>query len=411
MSQAPLAIDSIFQDHLPQLRQMAFRDALINEHIPDVTDALLVTQPMLVVLCFPFDYPNSTDERAFQDALHTAGHLTEHLEILHMGSHLAMIIKGEGNIQKFREMFSLSPENTRLDPHFHPVLLPYYVTAGRVVQAPNQLYRSYQDAWWLMQQRFFHPHNQHLLQYEEGLHREDLPKVITGLLLQEYTTRLLQYIQAFNRALVSASLQELQQRLLDSSNDPDEIRLFLSDLYLQIKEQIRFLYQGHSIPFYSNTHIIRTIQQATHLSDIIMFLAQRFDMIMSSIGESSRESVLNDILRYIRHNYNTNITLESIAPLFGYNHSYLGKIFRKKMNQSFNEYVDRLRIEKAKELLLTTEYKVYFIAEQVGYKNVDYFHVKFRKYVSMSPAEFRKNSQIASHSPEGENVGKGPLSP
>lgn len=53
-------------------------------------------------------------------------------------------------------------------------------------------------------------------------------------------------------------------------------------------------------------------------------------MIMSSIGNSSRESVLDDILHYINHNYASNITLENIAPLFGYNSSYLGKIFRKR---------------------------------------------------------------------------------
>ena len=44
-------------------------------------------------------------------------------------------------------------------------------------------------------------------------------------------------------------------------------------------------------------------------------------MIMSSIGNSSRESVLDDILHYINHNYASNITLENIAPLFGYNSS------------------------------------------------------------------------------------------
>ena len=87
-------------------------------------------------------------------------------------------------------------------------------------------------------------------------------------------------------------------------------------------------------------------------------------MIMSSIGNSSRESVLDDILHYINHNYASNITLENIAPLFGYNSSYLGKIFRKK--------------------------KVYAIAEKVGYRNVDYFHIKFKKYVGKSPAEYRK---------------------
>ena len=113
-------------------------------------------------------------------------------------------------------------------------------------------------------------------------------------------------------------------------------------------------------------------------------------MIMSSIGNSSRESVLDDILHYINHNYASNITLENIAPLFGYNSSYLGKIFRKKMGENFNSYVDHVRIKHSMELLCSSELKVYAIAEKVGYRNVDYFHIKFKTYVGKSPAEYRK---------------------
>ena len=47
----------------------------------------------------------------------------------------------------------------------------------------------------------------------------------------------------------------------------------------------------------------------------------------------------------------------------------------------------------SKDLLINTELKVYEIAEKVGYRNVDYFHTKFKKYVKESPAEFRKKNK------------------
>ena len=53
-------------------------------------------------------------------------------------------------------------------------------------------------------------------------------------------------------------------------------------------------------------------------------------------------------------------------------------------------YVDHIRIEHAKKLISENKLKVYEISEQVGYKNVDYFHKKFKKYVGVSPAEYRK---------------------
>ena len=118
-----------------------------------------------------------------------------------------------------------------------------------------------------------------------------------------------------------------------------------------------------------------------------------FELIMRAIGNPSSDSVMDDIIHYIEHNYMDNIKLENIAPLFGYNSSYLGKIFNKKVGEGFNVFIDKVRINHSKDLLINTELKVYEIAEKVGYRNVDYFHTKFKKYVKESPAEFRKKNK------------------
>ena len=173
----------------------------------------------------------------------------------------------------------------------------------------------------------------------------------------------------------------------------DDVKLFLSDLYLQVKEKMNHIYNTMNIPFPTNTAILDFINKKYYLYEIILFFSEQSEMIMNAIGNSSRDSVLDDILYYIDHNYQTNIKLESIAPLFGYNSAYLGKIFNKTVGESFNSYVDHMRIEHSKELLLQNKLKVYEIAEQVGYKNVDYFHKKFKKYVGESPAEFRKRME------------------
>ena len=149
-----------------------------------------------------------------------------------------------------------------------------------------------------------------------------------------------------------------------------------------------------NINFPSNAVVIETIHQKNYLYEIILFFSEQFDMIISSIGNSSRDSVLDDIIYYIDHNYTSNLKLETIAPLFGYNSAYLGKIFNKTVGESFNSYVDHVRINFSKELLKENKLKLYEIAEQVGYKNVDYFHKKFKKYVGESPAEYRKQLEL-----------------
>ena len=93
-------------------------------------------------------------------------------------------------------------------------------------------------------------------------------------------------------------------------------------------------YNAVSIPFDSNQDIIAFINKQHYLYEITDYFAEQFEEVMSSIGNSSRDSVLDDILYYIEHNYPSNIKLESIAALFGYNSSYLGKIFNKNVKKS-----------------------------------------------------------------------------
>ncbi len=121
----------------------------------------------------------------------------------------------------------------------------------------------------------------------------------------------------------------------------------------------------------------------------MLHIVQR-DSSDAADGTSFRDSILNDVLLYIDSHYQENLKLDTIAPLFGYSSAYLGKIFAKNVGENFNSYVDRCRIERSKELLKNEKWKVYEVAAQVGYRNVDYFHKKFHKYVGMTPLQYRR---------------------
>ena len=98
---------------------------------------------------------------------------------------------------------------------------------------------------------------------------------------------------------------------------------------------------------------------------------------------------INKMIDLIHRSYDENLKLETLAEVFNYNSAYLGKLFKNVTGEYFNTYLDQVRIEKAKALL-EQGFKVYQVAEKVGYANVDYFHSKFRKYVGSSPSTYRK---------------------
>lgn len=344
-----------------------------------------------IVICDNFRRASDSMAYDFADLLkvtnrdeHTFSHFEE-------DGKYVILLKGTYALNRFNDF--LEHYNRATPPQKGSPMDTFFLAYGRPVQTLNQIHLSYEDARRLISRRFFCGQSQHTLAYEELSGLEQRTQQLTSETLSKYTDSLVGYLQTFNRKNVAETLHRIENDLYHVENGIAEIKLFLTDLYLRIKENINLIYNTMTIPFSDNSNVIEFILKKDYLYEIIQFLSEQFEMIMNATGNPNRNSVLDDILYYIDHNYPNNIKLETIAPLFGYNSAYLGKIFNKTVGESFNSYVDHIRIEHSKQLLLNKNYKVYEIAERVGYRNVDYFHKKFRKYVGESPAEFRKKNR------------------
>ena len=84
------------------------------------------------------------------------------------------------------------------------------------------------------------------------------------------------------------------------------------------------------------------------------------------------------------------ITLQSAADAVHLSKNYLCSIFKKERGETFFEYLTRMRIEKAKELLRKTEDKVYVIAQEVGYTDYTYFSQVFKRQTGVTAGEYRE---------------------
>lgn len=95
------------------------------------------------------------------------------------------------------------------------------------------------------------------------------------------------------------------------------------------------------------------------------------------------------VLDYSMENYNKDVSLKRLSIDLGVNTSYLGQLFKKEMNQTYVEFMNNYRVNKAIELLRDSNLKVYEISKAVGFTNYQYFHKIFKKYSGKTSSEYR----------------------
>ena len=118
-------------------------------------------------------------------------------------------------------------------------------------------------------------------------------------------------------------------------------------------------------------------------------LSEYADYLMQLSSRQSGE-MLKQIEEDIRTNFRENLTLKDMGKKYFINSAYLGQTFKKQYGESFKDYLNRVRIDAAEELLLYSNKKIYEIAEEVGYKDMDYFINKFISLKGCTPTKFRR---------------------
>ncbi len=166
------------------------------------------------------------------------------------------------------------------------------------------------------------------------------------------------------------------------------------DIKIQIMYNLMVIRNSIEKKYGKLTVQVMEAMEEMNRSEKLEILTSQYCRIMQDIccqiGSDDSATVIKRMYYYMEKNYGQDLKVESFARMFNYNSNYLGKIFRKEMGDSFNNILDTIRIVNAKRLLLETDMKVYQISEQVGYGNIDYFYLKFKKYVGISPKEFKK---------------------
>ncbi|KAI7257066.1 hypothetical protein KC345_g10874 [Hortaea werneckii] len=148
------------------------------------------------------------------------------------------------------------------------------------------------------------------------------------------------------------------------------------------EEEQRVLLQQAS-NFAEDAHSYRLLQAAAAV------LLENIARGRAGAKQERKNGVLSRCLDYIDSHYMEDLSQETVASMFHFNSSYFCQLFKSRTNMTFNQYVTRLRLDKAKEMLASSAVKVYQVAEQLGYRDVKYFNRVFKKETRLTPEEYR----------------------
>lgn len=106
------------------------------------------------------------------------------------------------------------------------------------------------------------------------------------------------------------------------------------------------------------------------------------------------DSLFNKIISYTNENYASITSINEIAEHFHFSPIYFGRYFQKNACKSYKTYLNELKIEKAKELLISSDMKISTIAFKLGFKNESYFYTVFKNITDTTPTQFKKANNI-----------------
>lgn len=130
-----------------------------------------------------------------------------------------------------------------------------------------------------------------------------------------------------------------------------------------------------------------------NVEDIRLWGENKLKEVIDQINVSTGNSDFNSIdkaKQYIIENYNKDITLKDIADHIYLNSAYFSRLFKEKTGENFSDYLIKIRMQKAAELLKDSRYKVHEVSHMIGYESLRYFYRLFKRHNGLTPTEYRR---------------------
>jgi len=184
----------------------------------------------------------------------------------------------------------------------------------------------------------------------------------------------------------------IEQILFHSRNNMDSIKSRVSELIMKMTHSAQ--QNGADVKTIAQVRnrAFMELEELVGLDEIVVWLNQLFDLFSSHTyrnPNSKHAEIISKSLSFMMDHYNEKITLNDVARHVSFSPTYLCTLFKTEMGQSFKGCLNRIRIEKSKELMTRNGFSIADICYEVGYADQSYFARVFKQYEGITPYHYR----------------------
>lgn len=210
----------------------------------------------------------------------------------------------------------------------------------------------------------------------------------------ETENKMLSCVSAGNVQEAAAQATHFFDWMLDKHSGEDmDIKIKVLDFVLRA-EQIAFRNGNMTYRFNSRSDYLETIVGTINYEELRLWFMEKIQNATKYVAEQKDQTslgVVDSAKEYIRAHYHKDISLDEVSRKVNISPYYFSKLFKEETGVGFVEYVTGIRMEKAKELLRTTNLSMKEICNAVGYADSNYFSRSFKKNVGVTPTEYKEN--------------------
>lgn len=197
-------------------------------------------------------------------------------------------------------------------------------------------------------------------------------------------------------SIESCSALITSEAKLFASEDMEFVKSYFVKLFDSMQEMRNTIVSSDDNDFSSTEGLKSIIEDSNDIDDLIDVFNISIENIIKNMQQRNVTNISKHIqsaIDYIHDNYSKKISLEDISQHINLSVVHTSRLFKKETGKTVLDYVNEIKLKKAKQMFDTGKYKVYEIADELGFSNSHYFSTLFKKFYGLSPSEYLQNKQ------------------